>query len=74
MPDDKKITNSTTINVEKNNRTCKSAVIFHFTLMNYSEAWSIATPAPIVVERLTFLMKIPLEVAGFALVKAANNA
>ena len=38
MPDDKKITNSTTINVEKNNRTCESAVIFHFTLMNYSEA------------------------------------
>lgn len=62
------------INTGKNNRTHKSAVIFHCTLMNYSEAWSIATPAPIVVERLTFLMKIPLEVAGFALVKAANNA
>mgnify|MGYP007093464090 CR=1 FL=1 len=38
MPDDKKVTNSTTRNAAKNNRTYKSAVIFHPISTDYSEA------------------------------------
>lgn len=36
--------------------------------------WSTETPAPIVVLRLIFLMKVPLAEEGLALLSASSNA